>query len=209
MDAATTAFAERQLAALLPALVAGTATDEARAACEQDVRQLFAALQPRDVAEAAMAIRAVVAYFNWRTLAAKANRSDALPDQTRILASARAEGRIFDVTERTLERRRTPPPQRSERARPNREPAEAPSTESQAVEPQPAPPPVERFQPRDRHGAPIPLHLWDQMTVTQRRAAFANPPDRALWDAAREEEAAAMLAEQQAPDAASGVMPAG
>lgn len=207
MDPATAAFAENQLIALLPTLVAAAGTEEARAACEQDVRRLFASLQPRDVAEAAMAMRAVAAYFNWRTLLARSGRSEASPDQTnRDMSNARTEGRIFDVTERALQRRCTPPPQRAVRAEAKREPREAPAP---ADEPRPEIPPIERFQPRDRHGAPIPLHLWDQMTVTQRRAAFANPPDRALWDAARAEEEAAMIAEQQAAGAPPGAMPAG
>jgi len=70
------------------------------------------------------------------------------------------------------------------------------------------PPPIERYQPRDRHGEPIPLHLWELMTGKQRRAAYGDPSDRALWDAALEEEEA-MIAEQRAQDAAAAAKPAG
>ena len=63
-------------------------------------------------------------------------------------------------------------------------------------------PHLPQFQPRDRHGNPIPLYRFRDMTLLQRRATYGDPYDTAAWAAATEEEDAAIAA-QKAEDAAA------
>jgi hypothetical protein len=76
---------------------------------------------------------------------------------------------------------------------------DAPTPEEPALEQIPT---QERtYFPRDRFGNPIPLWRWQDMTMAQRRATYAEPRNvGALREAALAEEAA-MIAAQAAADA--------
>ena len=77
----------------------------------------------------------------------------------------------------------------------------APEAAKRAPEQPPAPPP--RYSPRDRFGNPIELWRWEDMSMAQRRAVYADPAQVAVLEAALAEEAAAMAAQAAADAVAS------
>jgi hypothetical protein len=66
--------------------------------------------------------------------------------------------------------------------------------------PEPIPAQERSYVPRDRFGNQIPPWRWSDMTMAQRSAAFADPAQTALREAALAEEAA-MIAAQAGADA--------
>lgn len=187
----TDAFAQRQIDAACDALPSiKDETPEARAARREDARMLFADLNPRNAVEAALAAEAVLAHFTAMAMYARAGEPDrAEPEVMRLASAARSEARAFKTTAKDLEKRRA---------------AEAKATETAAeMAPKSQPiPKLEVFQPRDRHGQPIPRWRNDLMTRKQKLATY-SPHNRAAWAEATAEEDA-MIAEQQAKDAAAG-----
>lgn len=125
----------------------------------------------------------------------------------RLRAGATAASRSFDTALRTLDKRQNP----DSAARPEGKPAsKRPSAAAQKApppadsDPPAAPAPIqdiELFQPRDRHGKPIPDWRYEWMTMAQRRATYCYPRNPELEAVAIAEEEA-MIAEQAATDAA-------
>lgn len=189
VSAPSNPFIARQIEAVCDALPAAKDDpSEVRAARREDARTLFAALNPRDAVEVALAAQAVLAHFT--ALAMYKRAADASlppPDALRASSAARAESRAFKTTAKDLEKRRT---QAAEAAA-----ADEPPREIEQI------PHIEVFQPRDRYGNPIPMWRNDMMTKKQKRAAY-NFKDKPAWEEARLEEEA-MIAEQKALDAAA------
>jgi hypothetical protein len=163
-------------------------------------RAMVAAAHPADPIEAALAIDAAVAY----QASLAGNALAAAPGLTSVQSSrhartAIAQDRTFRAAVAALARHRgaTAQPATPHRARNSSHPAPEP-------EPQPDDDPIPhlpQFQPRNRHGEPIPLYRFCDMTPLQRRATYGDPYDTAAWAAATEEEDAAIAA-QRAEDAA-------
>lgn len=186
------------LNSLLRSLYAALPSDggdaEVTAENQETARAMFFALQPRDPAAAAAAVRAVAAHFACMDLYARAARPG-LSDETvmRLRSTANATARGCEVTQRV----------------PQAAPATAPEKRkaTQQPKPEPAPhhkPPQEspdaRFTPHDRFGQPIPRWETLKMTRAQMLATLAYPRDPELEKVALAEEAA-MRAEQAALDA--------
>ena len=109
----------------------------------------------------------------------------------------RTRGRLRRLQVLDLHRGATTQPANPKRAR---------ASSKAAPEPEQQPdddpmPHLPQFQPRNRHGEPIPLYRFRDMTRLQKLATYGDPYDTAAWTAATEEEDAA-IAEQQALDAA-------
>jgi hypothetical protein len=194
------------------------------------VRLAFRALRPRNPMEAMLAAEAIAAHH----VIMDCFRI-ALSPETEPAAAARARSnaatlsRIRLATLRALEKQKAPASATTRPAAPARQKAhvakqlEAP----QAAEPaQQEPPPTERelppmelptepppYLPRDRFGHPIERWRWEDMTMAQRRAAYAEPGRVAVREEALAEEAAAIAAQAAedaiAPDPGTGapVMP--
>jgi len=165
----------------------------------QCARTMFFALQPRDAAEAAAAVRAVAAHFAAIDMHYRAFRPG-LSDDTamRLRASANTCARAADAGQRALRKPpvAAPPKPRKADAPVPPSPAPAPSP------PVPLDPSTLRFYPRDRYGNTIRLWQPEQLTKAQLYAALACPRDPELEAAAIAEEEA-MIAEQAALDAAA------
>lgn len=188
-------FAQRQIDAACDALPSiKNETPEARAARREDAHTLFADLNPRNAVEAALAAEAVLAHFNSMAMYARAGEPDRPePEVMRLTSAARSEARSFKATTKDLEKRRAAE-------------AKATGAEAAAQEPEFKPiPRLEVFQPRDRHGQPIPRWRNDLMTPKQKHATY-RPHDHDAWAEATIEEDA-MIAEQQAMDAAAAPQP--
>ena len=164
-------------------------TPEIAAENAETARAMFFALQPKDAAEAAAAVRSIAATFASLDLYARAARPGLSDETARSLrASANACSRTADAAERRF-RKPAPKPQR---------PA-APEPEPPPPRPEPEPEP-EPFQPRDRFGQPISCLDNDRMSMAQRRARYAWPPNPEFIAIALAEEEAA-IAEQKALEA--------
>jgi hypothetical protein len=163
-------------------------------------RAMVVAARPADPIEAALAIGAAVAYqasLTGNALAAAPGLTGL--ESNRYVRTAIAQDRTFRAGVAALARHRgaTAQPPTPHRARTSSHPAPEP-------EPKPDDDPIPhlpQFQPRDRHGNPIPLYRFRDMTPLQRRATYGDPYDTAAWAAATEEEDAAIAA-QQAEEAA-------
>jgi len=158
-------------------------------------RELFFSLQPRTPFEAILAARAVALHLRGMDLLARAARPD-IPDEKaqRLTASAIAAGRSVDAAERILTKRQG---KQDAAAKPARR-APAATRAAQPAEPLPITH-HEFFQPRDRHGKPIPDWRYEWMTMAQRRAAYAYPRNPAYEAEALAEEEK-MIAEQAEMD---------
>jgi hypothetical protein len=188
-----------QLTAALPPLE--TETPAANALRHEVARAMVIAAHPTDPIEAALAISAAVAYQ--ASLASTALA--AAPGLTSLQSSrhartAIAQDHAFRAGVQALAKHRglAAQPATPKRARTASPPGSEP-------EPQPDDDPIPhlpQFQPRDRHGNPIPLYRFRDMTPKQRRATYGDPYDTATWAAATEEEDAAIAA-QAAEDAAA------
>jgi hypothetical protein len=173
-----------QLADALPPLETESPTANARR--QEVARAMVIAAHPADPIEAALAISAAVAYqasLACNALAAAPGLTGVQSNRhARIAALAKHRGAAAPQGARTASRQQPEP------------------------EPQPDDDPIPhlpQFQPRNRHGEPIPLYRWQDMTPKQRRATYGDPYDTATWAAATEEEEA-MIAAQKADDAAAG-----
>jgi hypothetical protein len=162
-------------------------------------RTMVIGMHPVDAVEAAIAIAATIAFFASVSLHARATSIGATErEATNLSRVAMAEHRAFNAGVRDLDKRHAPaePPARQRASRPQK-----PEAEPEAIDPDPIPH-LPQFQPRDRHGNPIPLYRFRDMTRLQRRATYGDPFDKAAWDLATEEEEV-LIAEQKAMDAAA------
>jgi hypothetical protein len=188
-----------QLADALPPLETETPASAARR--QEIARAIVIATRPADPIEAALAISAVVAYQATLTASALAAAPGLTGVQSnRYARTAIAQHRSFHAGVQALDRHRgasaqpaTPKRARTS-SRPQPEPEQQPDNDPIPHLPQ--------FQPRNRHGEPIPLYRFRDMTRLQKLAVYGDPYDTAAWTAATEEEDAA-IAEQQALDAAA------
>jgi hypothetical protein len=202
---AQTAFAAsdlfaRMLQDMIPAIpVRDLDTPQRVAQRHEDARAMATALHPADIIEAATAILATVAYYASLALHASATQpGQTAREATALCRVALAEHRAHRTAVLDLAKRHAPtdpPRQRAERTRPS------------PVEPEPPDddpiPHLPQFQPRNRHGDPIPLHRWQDMTPKQRRATYGDPYDTATQAIATEEEEE-MIAAQKAEANGSG-----
>ncbi|HUD62250.1 MAG TPA: hypothetical protein VMQ99_22310 [Acetobacteraceae bacterium] len=191
-------FLERLIATLAGLWPSGSA-DEQRYA----TRITIEALDPRDVVEAMLAARMIAAHhasMSGFQRAAQPGVSEA--DATRLLTGAIAAGRSFDAALRLLDKHRAPA------AAPRQPALEKPADKSAASRPATstgnvftAENPLEGFTPeeiadaehaldndpvelaRNELAQRIPLHRYEDMTVEERRIAYAEQSDRtpAQW----------------------------
>ena len=188
-----------QLDDALPPLATDAPTVTAR---RRDVaRAMVLAAHPTGPIEAAMAISTALAYQASLTSTALA----AAPGLTAIQSNrhartAIAQHRAFQTGIAALAKHRAPAQPATTTGRTRHASRQQPEPEARDDSPIPSLP---QFKPRDRHGNPIPLHRWQDMTRKQKLATYGDPYDTAAWAAATEEEDAA-IAEQQALDAAAG-----
>jgi hypothetical protein len=164
---------------------------------------MFFALQPRDAAEVAVAVRAVGAHFAAVDMYARAFKLG-LSDDTamRLRASANTCARAADAAQRGLRK----PPAAVPKPRNPEAPAESAAAAPAHEPPVPFDPSTLRFYPRDRYGNTIRLWQPRQLTRAQLHAALACPRDPELEALAIAEEEA-MIAEQAALDAAAREAP--
>ena len=188
-----------QLADALPPLETETPASATRR--QEAARAMVIATNPADPIEAALAISATVAYQASLASNALAASSGLTSVQSnRYARTAIAQHRAFHTGVQALDRHRggtaqsvTPKRARtSSRAQPEPE---------QQLDNDPIPH-LPQFQPRNRHGEPIPLYRFRDMTPLQRRATYGDPYDTAAWTAATDEEDVA-IAEQKALDEAA------
>jgi hypothetical protein len=201
---ATTAFATSDLfARMLQDMTAAIPvrdldTPQRVAQRYQDAQEMAAALHPADIIEAATAVLATIAYYASLALHAAATEpGQTAREATALCRVALAEHRAHNVGVRDLAKRHAPaepPRQRTERTRPS-------PIETEAPDDSPIPH-LPHFQPRDRHGDPIPLYRFRDMTPKQRRATYGDPYDTATQAIAIEEEEE-MIAAQKALEAAA------
>ncbi len=188
-----------QLADALPPLE--TQSPAANARRQEVARAMVIAAHPADPIEAALAISAAVAY----QASLASNALAASPGLTgvqsnRYARTAITQDHAFRAGVQALAKHRgvAAHPATPKRAR---------TSSRQQPEPEQQPdddpiPHLPQFQPRDRHGNPIPLYRFRDMTRLQRLAIYGDPYDTAAWAAATEEEDAAIAA-QKAEDAAA------
>jgi hypothetical protein len=188
----------------------GSAEDRANAA-----RAALEAMRPRDLIEAMLAARMLAAHhasMDGYRRAMQPDTSDA--DAIRLRNNAIAAARSFDTALRTLEKRQEPAEAASQ---PRRQPARSqrlPPTQPAASDTAPpeadAPmPPRPQYVPRNRHGEPIALWRWEDMTMSQRRAAYGDPDNEHLRAIAIAEEEAMIEAERRGPAAEQDGTPHG
>jgi hypothetical protein len=194
-DTLDPALAEYHLGLILGALPA--LEDAAATLARRDaIRTAFLAMRPRNPMEAMMAAEAIIAHHAIMDCFRVALLPDTDPAvAARARTSAATLSRVRLATLRALQR---PPASAPAAARP-RTPAK------RSVDPIPEPPAPEpiptqerSYVPRDRFGNQIPPWRWSDMTMVQRRAAFADPAQTALREAALAEEAAIIAAQTEA-----------
>ena len=188
-----------QLADALPPLE--TESPAANARRQEVARAMVAAVHPADPIEAALAISTAVAY----QASLASNALAVAPGLTsvqsnRYARSAIAQDRAFRAGLAALAKHRgaTAQPATPDRARKSSRPAPEPE---QQPDDDPIPH-LPQFQPRDRHGNPIPLYRFRDMTPKQRRATYGDPYDTATQAIAIEEEDAAIAAQKAEDEAA-------
>jgi len=202
-------------------------TEETLADKYQAAIELFHAQNPRNADEAALATRHVIGHYRALHLAACVAADDQSDEKTtlRLHAAAAAADRLANATRRAIKDAQKPataPARRSTASEPapwaNPNSTIAPDNMGPFDDPTlgPLPPGADgwvrlaagarpvphysRFQPRDRHGEPIPLHRHELMTRAQFRATHASPRDPAL-DAIAIAEEEQMIAAQAAETA--------
>ncbi len=186
-----------QLADALPPLETEAPASATRR--QEVARTMVIAAHPADPIEAALAISAAVAYQASLACSALAAAPGLTGLQSnRHARTAIAQHRAFHAGVQALARHggatteTTAPRQTRTASRRQPEPEQQPDNDPIPHLPQ--------FQPRNRHGEPIPLYRFRDMTRLQKLATYGDPYDTAAWTAATEEEDAA-IAEQQALDA--------
>jgi hypothetical protein len=185
-----------QLADALPPLETESPTANARR--QEVARAMVIAAHPADPIEAALAISAAVAY----QASLACNALAAAPGLTGVQSNrhartAIAQDRAFHAGIAALAKHRGAAAPQGARTASRQQPEPEPQPDDDPI------PHLPQFQPRNRHGEPIPLYRWQDMTPKQRRATYGDPYDTATWAAATEEEEA-MIAAQKADDAAAG-----
>ncbi len=193
LDPAFTDYLLSVLASTLPA-----AEDEAADVMRREaIRAAFRSMRPRTAMEAMLAVEAITAHH----VIMDCFRVALLPG-TDPAAAARARSnaatlsRVRLATLRLLEKQQVPAPATVQPARTARKKvdaakpvevpdAAAPPQERPTMEP-------ERYLPRDRFGKPIEPWRWEDMTMAQRRATYADPRQVAVREAALAEETAAI-----------------
>lgn len=202
-DTLDPAFADYLLGSLAGALppAGDAAAGDAR---RNALRVAFMSMRPRNAIEAMLAVEAITAHHVIMDCFRVALRPETDPAAAaRARSSAATLSRVRLATLRLLEQQQAPATASPRPARPARPkvdaatPVETPEAASLPQEPPPQePPPIEppRYRPRDRLGNPIELFRWEDMTMAQRRAAFADPGDAGAREAALAEEAAAIAA---------------
>ncbi len=188
---------------------------EAGAARRKASRALFNAMAPHDDAEAALVALAVAAYHGAMDSFARADEPGASNEIViRLRSNALAAARSYAATLRLLRKPQSTAGKETARGQtvksrpqnhtpPPVEPNATPDAEAEAAVDSPPPPPRQQFQPRDKHGQPIPLFRNELMTLAQRRAAYCDPQDAdypAKCAEAIAEETAAIAAQAAAPE---------
>jgi hypothetical protein len=188
-----------QLADALPPLEIESPAANTRR--QEVARAMVVAAHPVDPIEAALAISAAVAY----QASLASNALAASPGLTgvqsnRYARAAIAQDHAFRAGVAALAKHRgaAAPPATPQRAR---------TSSRQQPEPEQLPdddpiPQLPQFQPRDRHGNPIPLYRFRDMTPLQRRTTYGDPYDTAGWAAATAEEDIAIAAQKAEDEAA-------
>jgi hypothetical protein len=167
------------------------------------MRAAFLAMRPRNPTEGMLAAETIAAHHAIMNCYRVALQTETDPaEAARARSSAATLSRVRLATLRVLQGPPAPPPARSPARPPRRAEAPAPA--------EPAPPPIptqERaYVPRDRFGEPIPVWRWSDITMAQRRAAFADPAQDDVREAALAEEAV-MIAARVAADANPAAAP--
>jgi hypothetical protein len=189
-----------QLTEALPPLE--TESPAANALRHEVARAMVIATHPADPIEAALAISAAVAY----QASLASNALAASPGLTglqsnRYARTAIAQDHAFRAGVAALAKHRCAIAQP---ATPKRARAASPAgsePEQQMIDDDPVPQ-LPQFQPRDRHGNPIPLYRFRDMTPLQRRTTYGDPYDTAGWAAATAEEDIAIAAQKAEDEAA-------
>ena len=182
-----------------------TETQAANALRHEIARAMVIAAHPADPIEAALAISAAIAYqASLASNALAASPGLTSVQSNRYARTAIAQDHTFRAAVAALAKHRgaLAPPATPKRAH---------TSSHQQPEPEQQPdddpiPHLPQFQPRDRHGNPIPLYRFRDMTPKQRRATYGDPYDTATQAIAIEEEDAAIAA-QAAEDAAANPTP--
>jgi hypothetical protein len=203
-DALDPAVADYLLGVLLSALP--PAADEAADSARRDaVRIAFQSMQPRNPKEAMLAAEAIGAHhviMDCYRLALSPETEPAAAARARNNAATLSRGRRAAL--RALEHHEAPPAatRRPAAPVPRKPDAVKRIAAPAAVEPAPEQPPAHppRYRPRDRFGNPIELWRWEDMSMAQRRAVYADPGQVAVLEEALAEEAGAIAA-QAAADA--------
>jgi hypothetical protein len=211
-DALDPAFADYLLGVLVRTLPA--AEDEAADLARRNaIRLAFQSMRPRNAMEAMLAVEAITVHHVIMGCFRTALRPETDPaEAARARSSAATLSRVRLTTLRLLEKQQAPAPATVQAARPVRKKADAvqPVEAPAPMEPPPEQPPLEgpRYLPRDRFGEPIPVWRWSDMTMAQRRAAFADPAQVAAREEALAEEAA-MIGAREAAEASPPAPDAG
>jgi hypothetical protein len=178
-----------QLADALPPLETETPASAARR--QEVARAMVIATHPADPIEAALAISAAVAYQTSLTCSALAAAPGLDGVQSnRHARTAIAQHRAFHAGVQALDMHRgattaQPVTPRRTRTASRGQPEPEPQPDNDPI------PHLPQFQPRNRHGEPIPLYRFRDMTRLQKLAVYGDPFDTAAWAAATEEEDAA------------------
>jgi hypothetical protein len=181
------AFLHSTIEALAGAWPGGSADDRRSAA-----RAAVEALKPCDIVEAMLAARMIAAHqatMDGYQRAMQPGVGDA--EAVRLRNNAIAAARSFDSALRTLEKRRQAPAEAP--AKPRRHAAPPKPDVPDAITPIPHQP---QFEPRDKSGNLIPRWRAEDMTISQRQAAYGDPADVETQAIALAEEAAMIEAEQ-------------
>ena len=209
-DTLDPAFADYLLGRLVAALPA--AEDEASELARRDaIRVAFQSMRPRNPMEAMIAAEAIGAHHVIMGCFRVALAPETEPAvAARARSNAATLSRVRLATLRSLEQQLAPATVRPATPARPKAAAEKRIEAAGVAEPAQEQPPTEppRYTPRDRFGKPIERWRWQEMTMAQRRAAYAEPGQVALWEEALAEEAATMAAQASAdaiaPDPETG-----
>ena len=173
-----------------------------------NAREQFAAFNPQNAAEAQLAAFAIAAMEGAMDNLQRATQPDLSAEKAgRLRGSALAAGRFYFSVYRTLRKSAATKPERPASSAPPAQPAKDEPCPPGYIRLAPGAEPIkhyETFQPRNRHGKPIPQHRFQDMTPAQRRATYTFPRDPELEAIAVAEEEAMIAAEQAANSTASG-----
>ena len=203
-DTLDPAFIDHLLGALVGALPPAE-DEQAGIARREAIRVAFLSMRPRTPTEAMLAAEAIGAHHvimdcfrvalspeTDPTVAARARGNAATLSRVRL-----ANLRVLEKPPPAPATVQTKPP--AKRIADAGRQVDAPMPEEPAEEPMPT---QERtYFPRDRFGNPIPLWRWQDMTMAQRRATYAEPRNVAALQEEALAEEAAMIAAQAAADA--------